>query len=118
MEAGFPHRSTALRTDISAFNIKDSESKSTTPYFNLALEEYVFERMDRTKEYFMLWLNYNTIVVGKHRNTAEKINRRHVLTSAESALQGGFPAARLYNDKGNLNSTLIGRSEQSAGFQF
>ena len=31
------------------------ESPSTNPAFNLALEQYVFDRMDRSQEYFMLW---------------------------------------------------------------
>ena len=54
------------------------ESKETDPYFNLALEEYLFEHMDQTKQYFMLWQNYNTIVVGKYQNTVEEINLRFV----------------------------------------
>jgi lipoyltrans: lipoyltransferase and lipoate-protein ligase len=51
------------------------ESDSKDPYFNLALEEYVFEKMDRGQEYFMLWQNDNTIVVGKYQNTAQEINQ-------------------------------------------
>ena len=43
------------------------ESDSKDPYFNLALEEYVFEKMDRGQEYFMLWQNDNTIVVGQRK---------------------------------------------------
>ena len=31
------------------------ESKETDPYFNLALEEYLFEHMDQTKQFYMLW---------------------------------------------------------------
>ena len=31
------------------------ESSSTNPYYNLALEEYVFEKMDPSESYFMLW---------------------------------------------------------------
>ncbi len=43
------------------------ESPSTNPafFFNLALEQYVFDRMDRSQEYFMLWQNDNTVVIGK-----------------------------------------------------
>ncbi len=52
------------------------ESDSKDPYFNLALEEYVFEKMDRGQEYFMLWQNDNTIVVGKYQNTAQEINQK------------------------------------------
>ena len=54
------------------------ESDSKDPYFNLALEEYVFEKMDREQEYFMLWQNDNTIVVGKYQNTAQEINQKFV----------------------------------------
>ena len=44
------------------------ESPSTNPAFNLALEQYVFDRMDRSQEYFMLWQNDNTVVIGKNQN--------------------------------------------------
>jgi len=43
------------------------ESDSTDPYYNLALEEFVFEKLDRSRSYFMLWQNENTIVVGKYQ---------------------------------------------------
>ena len=56
------------------------ESPSTDPYFNLALEQYVFDCLPRDREYFMLWQNDNTIVVGKHQNTAEEINADFVRT--------------------------------------
>ena len=54
------------------------ESQSTDPAFNLALEQYVFDSMPRDREYFWLWQNHNTIVVGKHQNTAEEINQAFV----------------------------------------
>ncbi|MBY6278398.1 lipoate--protein ligase family protein, partial [Symbiobacterium thermophilum] len=54
------------------------ETGSTDPYFNLAFEEYVFEKLDPTKSYFILWQNENTIVVGRHQNTYEEINQRYV----------------------------------------
>ena len=54
------------------------ESSSTDPYFNLAMEEYVFEKMDKNEQYFILWQNDNTIVIGKHQNTAEEVNQAFV----------------------------------------
>lgn len=33
------------------------ESPSTDPFFNLALEEYAFQKLDPGEEYFMLWRN-------------------------------------------------------------
>ena len=52
------------------------ESSSTDPAFNLALEQFVFEQMDRRQEYFMLWQNANTVVVGKNQNTFAEVNQR------------------------------------------
>jgi lipoate-protein ligase A len=47
------------------------ESPSFDPYFNLALEEYVFESMPKDESYFMLWQNANTIVIGKYQNAMQ-----------------------------------------------
>lgn len=93
------------------------ESKSHDPYFNLALEEYVFEKLDQNEEYFMLWQNDNTIVVGKYQNTAQEINQdfvdeNHIRVARR--LSGG---GAVYHDKGNLNFTFI-VSEEGHGLQF
>ncbi len=93
------------------------ESKSRDPYFNLALEEYVFEKLDQNEEYFMLWQNDNTIVVGKYQNTAQEINQAFVDENhirVARRLSGG---GAVYHDKGNLNFTFI-VSEKDHGLQF
>lgn len=93
------------------------ESKSHDPYFNLALEEYVFEKLDQNEEYFMLWQNDNTIVVGKYQNTAQEINQAFVDENhirVARRLSGG---GAVYHDKGNLNFTFI-VSEKDHGLQF
>ena len=60
------------------------ESYSHDPQWNLALEQYVFDEMDRSRSYVMLWQNHNTIVVGKNQNTVNEVNsdyvRRHGIT--------------------------------------
>ena len=68
------------------------ESDSTNPYWNLALEEYIFNLPDPEKEYFMLWQNKNTIVVGKTR-TRPKNSTRNMSTRRRSGWPGDFPAA-------------------------
>ncbi len=93
------------------------ESNSRDPYFNLALEEYVFEELDPSQEYFMLWQNDNTIVVGKYQNTAQEINQafvdEHKIKVARRLSGGGA----VYHDKGNLNFTFI-VSEKEHGLNF
>ena len=94
------------------------ESHSTDPYFNLALEEYVFEQMDHSKSYFMLWQNDNTIVVGKYQNTAEEINQAfvdaHHIRVARRLSGGGA----VYHDKGNLNFTFVVDQGSNPAFNF
>ena len=94
------------------------ESPSRDPYFNLALEEYVFERMDKSKSYFMLWQNDNTIVVGKYQNTAEEIDQAYVDAHhirVARRLSGG---GAVYHDRGNLNFTFIVDRADAPGLNF
>lgn len=94
------------------------EATNTDPYFNLALEEYVFEHMDRKKEYFMLWQNYNTIVVGKYQNTAEEINQQFVDEHSIKVVRRLSGGGAVYHDKGNLNFTFIVNQAPDAEFNF
>lgn len=94
------------------------ESRSTDPYFNLALEEYVFEKLDRSQSYFILWQNENTVVVGKYQNTAEEVNQEYIDghgTRVVRRLSGG---GAVYHDKGNLNFTFILDQNEVADFNF
>ena len=79
----------------------------TDPRWNLALEEYLFTRTDRSVDYFMLWQNDNTVVVGKNQNVAEEVNEplaRREQVRVVRRLSGG---GAVYHDLGNLNFTFI-----------
>ncbi|MCD8121245.1 MAG: lipoate--protein ligase [Clostridiales bacterium] len=83
------------------------ESPYTDPAFNLALEEYAFQRLDRQEEYFMLWRNDRSVVIGKHQNAREEVNlpyaKRHGIPVVRRLSGGGA----VYHDPGNLNVTWI-----------
>jgi len=94
------------------------ESKETNPYRNLALEQFVFDRLERHHSYFMLWQNHNSIIVGKHQNTQEEINAEFVKEmniSVARRLSGG---GAVYHDLGNLNFTFITDADNSRGIDF
>lgn len=90
--------------------MKYIESFQTDPRWNLALEQYVFDSLDRAHSYFMLWQNNNTIVIGKNQNAVSEINndfvREHGITVVRRLSGGGT----VYHDMGNLNFTFVADS--------
>lgn len=89
-------------------------SANTNPYFNLALEEYVFNNMDPAFSYFMLWQNDNSIIVGKHQNTIEEINSTYVKEHGIRVARRLSGGGAVYHDLGNLNFTFIMDAENTA----
>ena len=80
---------------------------STDPAFNLAMEQYVFDSMPRENEYFWLWRNDNTIVVGKHQNTVQEINKEYVDAHGIQVVRRLSGGGAVYHDLGNVNFTFI-----------
>ncbi len=83
------------------------ESPSTDAYYNLALEQYLFDTIGQTEPLFMLWRNDNTIVVGRHQNTAEEINADFVRANGVKVVRRLSGGGAVYHDLGNLNFTFI-----------
>jgi lipoate-protein ligase A len=83
------------------------ESNNVSPYFNLALEQYVFDHLPVENEYFMLWQNDNSIIIGKHQNTVEEINARYVKEKSISVVRRLSGGGAVYHDLGNINYTFI-----------
>ena len=78
--------------------------KTTDPYENLALEEYLFERGE---DAFLLWQNAPTVVIGKNQNAYAELHidecRRRGIRIARRQTGGGA----VYHDLGNLNYSYI-----------
>lgn len=98
--------------------MKFIESPWTDPYYNLALEEYVFEKLDRSSDWLILWQNFNTIVIGKYQNTVEEINAEYVRENGISVARRLSGGGAVYHDKGNLNYTIIVDQNEDFDFNF
>ena len=83
------------------------EVATTDPTFNLALEEYVFEKMPRDREYFLTWQNDNAIIIGRHQNTAAEVNEEFVKEKGIKVVRRLSGGGAVYHDLGNLNFTFI-----------
>lgn len=93
-------------------------NESNNPYFNLAFEEYVFNRMDRDDEYLLLWQNEPSVIVGKHQNTIEEINMDFIKKNNINVVRRMSGGGAVYHDLGNLNFTFIVKNKQSSLFDF
>ncbi|MGT2636946.1 lipoate--protein ligase [Streptococcus ratti] len=93
-------------------------SHSNNPAFNIALEAYAFREMLDEDEIFILWINEPTIVIGKHQNAIEEINKEytdaHVIHVVRRLSGGGA----VYHDLNNLNYTIISNKADEGAFDF
>jgi lipoate-protein ligase A len=80
-------------------------------YFNLAAEEYTFFHLDDAEIYFLIWQNRNAVVVGKHQNPIEEINFNFVESNDVQVARRLSGGGAVYHDLGNLNYSIIAKSE-------
>ncbi|MGI6571506.1 MAG: lipoate--protein ligase [Caldicoprobacterales bacterium] len=93
-------------------------NESTNPYFNLALEEYVFYNFDPNKEYVILWQNEPSVIVGRNQNTIEEINARYIKENNINVVRRMSGGGAVYHDLGNLNFTFIVNSDMDVAGNF
>ncbi len=80
---------------------------SFDPAFNLAAEEYLFEKADSLNEYMMIWRNMPTVVVGKYQNTIEEIDQKYIEDNNIKVVRRLSGGGAVFHDLGNINYTII-----------
>lgn len=93
-------------------------NNSNNPYFNLAFEEYCLMNIDVNEDYYILWQNEPSIIVGKNQNTIEEINPRFVEEKNINVARRISGGGAVYHDLGNLNFTFIGKFEDLSKVSF
>ncbi|PKM64358.1 MAG: lipoate--protein ligase [Firmicutes bacterium HGW-Firmicutes-20] len=82
-------------------------NKSTNPYFNLALDEYALKHINLDEDFFFLWRNEPSVIIGKNQNTVEEINQAFVDKNSIKVARRVSGGGAVYHDLGNLNFTFI-----------
>ncbi len=83
------------------------KNDSCDPYFNLALEEYLFMQRQDLGPLFMLWQDIPVVVVGRNQNTREEINMEFTREKGIAVVRRLSGGGAVYHDLGNLNFTFI-----------
>ena len=93
-------------------------NNSHNPAYNVALEAYAFRDLLAEDELFILWINEPTIVIGKHQNAIEEINKNYTDEHGIHVVRRLSGGGAVYHDLNNLNYTIISNKSQEGAFDF
>lgn len=93
------------------------KNKITDIYFNLAMEEYIFEKFEED-EVFMLWINEPSVVIGKHQNLIEELNMKYCFENNIKIARRLSGGGTVVHDFGNLNYTYITNTTGDTALDF
>lgn len=83
-------------------------NSNNDPTVNLALEEYCVRNLDVENEmYLLFYINEPSIIIGKHQNTIEEINKQYVDENSIKVVRRISGGGAVYHDFGNLNFSFI-----------
>lgn len=98
--------------------MKFIKNDSKNPYYNLALEEYALKEIDIEEDFFILWQNENTVVVGRNQNTIEEINSDSIKEKDVNIVRRMSGGGAVYHDLGNINYTFITKADDNSKHNF
>ncbi|GAB6710016.1 lipoate--protein ligase [Streptococcus uberis] len=93
-------------------------NKSNNPAYNIALEAYAFRELLSEDEIFILWINEPAIIIGKHQNTIQEINKEYIDAHGIHVARRLSGGGTVYHDLNNLNYTIISNKSEEGAFDF
>ncbi|HGI3146477.1 TPA: lipoate--protein ligase [Streptococcus agalactiae] len=91
---------------------------SNDPAYNVALEAYAFQKLTDIDEIFILWINEPAIIIGRHQNTIQEINKEFIDKNGIYVVRRLSGGGAVYHDLNNLNYTIISNNTQEGAFDF
>jgi len=80
-------------------------SPSLNPYFNLALEEVLFNKT--AEDFILLWRGTKSVVIGKNQNPFEETNLDYLEQEDIKLARRISGGGTVFHDEGNINYTMI-----------
>lgn len=82
-------------------------SNSYDPWFNLSLEEYIFQNMIQNQSILFLWRNQNTVVIGRAQNAWKECNTRRMTRDGIRLARRCSGGGAVFHDLGNTCFTFM-----------
>ena len=83
----------------------------TDPYFNMAFDEYCLEQLTIDEPVFFLWQNRPSVIMGANQEVHTEVNLDYLKENNISLVRRVTGGGAVYHDFGNLNYTIVGRSD-------
>ncbi|MDQ0513897.1 lipoate-protein ligase A [Mycoplasmoides fastidiosum] len=93
-------------------------TKTTDPFFNIALEEWLLKQYKSENNIIFLWQNFNSIIIGRNQNTHLEINQKLVdqyNIKVARRLSGG---GAVFQDAFNQCWTFIIKEARAGDYRF
>ena len=88
----------------------------TDPYLNIAAEEYLVKHA--TDDICMIWINEQSVIIGKHQNAFAEINYPYIHTNNIPVIRRISGGGAVYHDTGNINFTFITKTVKTNQVDF
>lgn len=83
----------------------------TDPYYNMAFDEYCLESLPVDEPVFYLWQNRPSVILGYNQEVNTEVNLDYLKEKDIALVRRVTGGGAVYHDLGNLNYTIVGRSE-------
>lgn len=89
------------------FSLRLLLSHSYDPWFNLSIEEYIFQNMTQNQSILFLWRNQNTVVIGRAQNAWKECNTRRMARDSIRLARRYSGGGAVFHDLGNTCFTFM-----------
>jgi len=91
--------------------MKYLKNPNTDPYFNMAFDEFCLNSLPVDEPVFYLWQNRPSVIMGFNQEVNTEVNLKYLRQNDIALVRRVTGGGAVYHDLGNLNYTIVGRSE-------
>lgn len=86
-------------------------SDTLNPHMNLAIQEWIFNKLDSSQQALFLWRNEDTVVIGRHQNPWSECNLLRMKAEKVHLARRTSGGGAVFHDLGNTNFNFLSPKE-------
>lgn len=90
-------------------------SPSNDPFYNIALEDYLYNQRHDLRQIYMLWVNSPSVFMGRYQHAPAEMDMEYLSAQSIPILRRSSGGGTVFHDLGNLNYTCISTDSTGRG---